>query len=141
MSRFSWRSRPNFFFSVDIFKIETFQSRIGCVKIFIEIVETNWDHRDKLRLPWFFEKIKIFVETLWKKNWISHTFCPFWSTKCKLIRLGTKISIKIFVKIHYFSVEIEKKIEKSTKITKNLKSLDKSRSRPRSTGFAYGHRD
>ncbi len=37
-----------------------------------------------------------------------------------------KISIKIFVKMHYFSVEIEKKIEKSTKITYNHKNLDKS---------------
>jgi hypothetical protein len=65
-----------------------------------------------------------------KKIWISHTFCPFWSkfwtTKCKQKGLGTKISIKIFVKIHYFSVEIEKKIEKSTKITYNHKNLDKS---------------
>jgi hypothetical protein len=65
-----------------------------------------------------------------KKIWISHTFCPFWSqfwtTKCKQKGLGTKISIKIFVKIHYFLVEIEKKIEKSTKITYNHKNLDKS---------------
>ncbi len=73
------------------------------------------------------------------KIWISHTFCPFWSqfwsqfwsTKCKQIGLGTKISIEIFVKIHYFSVEIEKKIEKSTKITNNHKNLDKSWSRPK----------
>ncbi len=35
-----------FFFSVETFKIETFQSRLGCVKIFIEIVETNPDYRD-----------------------------------------------------------------------------------------------
>ena len=34
------------FISVEIFKIETFQSRLGCVKIFIEIVETNRDFRD-----------------------------------------------------------------------------------------------
>ncbi len=71
-----------------------------------------------------------------KKIWISHTFCQFWSTKCKQIGLGTKISIEIFVKIHYFSVEIEKKIEKSTKITNNHKNLDKSRSRPKSTVLA-----
>jgi hypothetical protein len=36
---------------------------------------------------------------------------------------------------------VEKKIKKSTKITKILTSLDKSQSRPRSTGFADGHQD
>jgi hypothetical protein len=35
-----------FFFSVEIFKIETFQSRLWRVEIFIEIVETNRDCRD-----------------------------------------------------------------------------------------------
>jgi hypothetical protein len=30
-----------FFFSVEIFKIETFESRLSCFKIFIEIVEIN----------------------------------------------------------------------------------------------------
>ncbi len=118
-----------FFFLVKSFKIKIFQLRLGCVKIFIKIVETNQDHRDKLRKPWFFEIIKIFVETFWK-NWISLTFCPFWSqfwsTKCKQKRLGTQISIEIFVIIHYFSVKIKKKIEKSTWITNNHKSINKS---------------
>jgi hypothetical protein len=80
-----------------------------------------------------------FCRDFLKKNWISRTYCPFWSqfwsTKCKQKRLGTKIAIEIFVKIHYFLVEIEKKIEKSTKITKNHKNLDKSRPRSRSTGL------
>ncbi len=42
-----------FFFSVEVFKIETFESRLSCVKIFIEIVEINqdfWDFWDLLRL-------------------------------------------------------------------------------------------
>ncbi len=40
----------NFYFiTVEIFKIETFQSRLGCVEIFIEIVEINRDCRDKSR--------------------------------------------------------------------------------------------
>ncbi len=30
-----------FFFSVKIFKIETFQSRLGCVEIFVETVEIS----------------------------------------------------------------------------------------------------
>ena len=42
-------SRSTFFFSVKIFKIETFQLRLGCVEIFIEIVEINRDCRDKSR--------------------------------------------------------------------------------------------
>jgi hypothetical protein len=39
-----------FFISVEIFKIKTFQSRFRCVEIFIEIVETSQDFRDKSRL-------------------------------------------------------------------------------------------
>jgi hypothetical protein len=87
-----------------------------------------------------FQDNRDFCRDFLKKIWISHTFCPFWSqfwsTKWKQIGLGTKISIKIFVKIHYFSVEIEKKIKKSTKITNNHKNLDKSPSRPKSTVLA-----
>ncbi len=86
-----------------------------------------WDNRD-------------FCWDFLKKNWISRPFCPFWSqfwsTKCKQIRLGTKISIEIFVKIHYLSVKIEKKIEKFTKITKISNSLEKSWSWPKSTVLA-----
>ena len=40
-----------FFFLVKIFKIETFQSRLGCVKIFLKIVETIRDYQDKSRQP------------------------------------------------------------------------------------------
>jgi hypothetical protein len=46
-------SRSTFFFSVEIFKIETFQSRLGCVKIFFETVkifEICQDFQDLLRL-------------------------------------------------------------------------------------------
>jgi hypothetical protein len=43
VSRFSRRSRRDFFFSVKIFKFETVGSRFGCVKIFIEIVQINQD--------------------------------------------------------------------------------------------------
>jgi hypothetical protein len=39
-----------YFISVKIFKIEIFQSRIIFVEIFIEIVETNRDRRDKSRI-------------------------------------------------------------------------------------------
>ncbi len=39
-----------FYFSIEIFKIETFESRFGCVKIFIKIVEINQDCRDLSRL-------------------------------------------------------------------------------------------
>ena len=45
----------NFYFiSVEIFKIETFSSRLRGVEIFIEIVKTHRDFRDKSR------QIKIF---------------------------------------------------------------------------------
>jgi len=78
---------------------------------------TFWDNRD-------------FCQDFLKKIWISHTFCPYWSqywtAKCKQKKLGTKISIKIFVKIHYFLVEIKKNIDKSRKIANNHKSLKKS---------------
>ena len=85
-----------------------------------------WDNRD-------------YCQDFLKKIWISHTFCPFWSqfwsTKCKQIGLGTKISIEIFVKIHYFSIEIEKysrNPQKAQIITKVSISLEKSRSRLKS---------
>ena len=39
----------SYFFLVEIFKIKTFQSRLGCVEILIEIVKTNRDYRDKSR--------------------------------------------------------------------------------------------
>ncbi len=42
------------FISVEIFKIETFQSRLGCVEIFIS-VETNRDIRDFRDKSRFFE--------------------------------------------------------------------------------------
>ncbi len=44
-SRMSSVSRTIFFFSVEIFKIEIFQSRFILVEIFIEIIETNRDSR------------------------------------------------------------------------------------------------
>ena len=44
-----------FFFSIEIFKVEIFQSRLICIEIYIEIVEINWDCRDKSRLSRFFE--------------------------------------------------------------------------------------
>jgi hypothetical protein len=44
-----------FFFSVEIFKIETFQSRLGCVEIFVETVEINRDCRDFRDLSRLFE--------------------------------------------------------------------------------------
>ena len=53
--------------------------------------------------------------------------------------LGTKISIAIFVKIHYFSIEIEKysrNPQKAQIITKVSISLEKSRSRLKSKVLA-----
>ncbi len=55
------RDHP-FFFSVEIFKIETFQSRLGCVKIFIETVEICRDFQDLLRLFEIYRDIS----TLWR---------------------------------------------------------------------------
>ncbi len=46
------------------------------------------------------------------------------------------ISIEIYQKSSYFSIEIEKNIQKSRKITKVSTSLKKSRSRPKSTILA-----
>ncbi len=53
MSRFS--QDQLFFFSVEIFKIEIFQSRFRRVKIFVKIVETRWDCQDLLRRVEIFE--------------------------------------------------------------------------------------
>jgi hypothetical protein len=51
-----------FFFSVKIFKIETFQLRLWCIEIFVEIVEIC---RDALRLSRFVETQSRFVEKSW----------------------------------------------------------------------------
>ncbi len=60
-----------FFISVEIFKIEIFQSRFNFVEIFIEIVEIHRDYRDKSRLSRHFEIYQHFWEIftnrqLWK---------------------------------------------------------------------------
>ncbi len=54
-----------FFVSVKMFKMETFQSRLCLVEIFVEIVKTNQDCWRKSRLS---RQIKIFQEilTLWR---------------------------------------------------------------------------
>ncbi len=39
-------SRHNYFFSVEILKMETFELRLGLIKIFVKIVKTNRDHLD-----------------------------------------------------------------------------------------------
>ena len=44
-----------FFFLVENFKIETFQSRLGCVKIFVQTVEINQDCQDFRDLSRLFE--------------------------------------------------------------------------------------
>jgi hypothetical protein len=66
MSRLTFENRRDypsrqdqlFFSSVKIFKIEIIQSRLIFVEIFIEIVETNRDYRDKSRLSRFIETFR-----------------------------------------------------------------------------------
>ncbi len=53
-----------FFISVEIFKIEIFQSRLWRVEIFVEIVETRRDCRDLLRRVEIFKMQSRFVKTL-----------------------------------------------------------------------------
>ena len=61
MSRFSRRSRSSF----EIFKIKTFQLRLGCVKIFIETVEIFEICRDFQDLLRLFEIYRD-ISTLWR---------------------------------------------------------------------------
>jgi hypothetical protein len=61
-------SRSTFFFSVEIFKIETFQSRLWRVKIFVEIarpVQIVEICQDASRLSRFVETQSRFVEKSW----------------------------------------------------------------------------
>jgi hypothetical protein len=53
-----------YFISVEIFKFEIFRSRFIFVEIFIEIVETNRDCRDKSRSSRQIETFKIYQEFL-----------------------------------------------------------------------------
>ncbi len=48
-----------FYFLVEIFKIETFELRLGCIEIFIEIVNINRDCQDLLRLSRLFENCQL----------------------------------------------------------------------------------
>ncbi len=50
-----------YFISVEIFKIETFSSRLRCVEIFIEIIETFETNQDKSRFFEIFEGNRDFV--------------------------------------------------------------------------------
>jgi hypothetical protein len=66
-----------------VFKIEIFQSRLGCVKIFIEIIKNNQDCQDFLdRWDWLFFGVEI--ESLDRdhveKNWDPQDYL-----KCKYL--------------------------------------------------------
>ncbi len=74
----------NFYFiSVEIFKIETFQLRLCCVEIFVEIVETHQDCRDLLRLSRFVEMQSRFVEKSQRENTKSMHFSIEIETNCR----------------------------------------------------------
>jgi hypothetical protein len=62
-----------YFISVEIFKIETFSSRLRCVEIFIEIVETNRDFRDKSRFLDLDREVSIVETNFWKPLRLSIT--------------------------------------------------------------------
>ncbi len=100
-----------FFFSVEIFKTETFQSRLGCVEIFVENVEINRDCRDFSRfieisghyrdfLRYFRIKNLDKIKKSWSRNVIKLT--NSWS------RL--RQTVKICQKCHFstdFSISID----------------------------------
>ncbi len=112
-----WNLLRLFFFSVEIFKIETFQSRLGCVKIFVETVEINRDCRyfqDLLRLFKIYRDIstlsRLFEVLQGKKSWQIE---KSWSSN--VIKLTNSWSrsrqtVKICQKFHVstdFSISIE----------------------------------
>ena len=74
----------NFYFiSVEIFKIETLQSRLCCVEIFVEIIETHRDCRDTLRLLRFVEMQSRFVDKSRRENTKSMHFSIEIETNCR----------------------------------------------------------
>ncbi len=106
-----------FFFSVEIFKIETFQSRLGCVEIFVETVEINWDCRD------FQDLLRLF-EIYWDVSTLSRLLEVLQGKKSRQIeksrlrnvikltnsRSRSRQTVKICQKFHVstdFSISIE----------------------------------
>ncbi len=162
MLRFSRRLRLDFFFSFEIFKIETFQSRLGCINIFIKIVKTNWDCRDLLKLSRLIENCQDF-STLIEIFWILDICGRWWVMVLPwlfLAYLGLppppstdfyNLSKYLDWDMWKIKLFLNQDQEKNWEIHKNHKSLNKSRqvstsldtswSWSRSTGFAYGHRD
>ncbi len=69
-------------------------------------------------------------------HWLFLAYLGLHSDPPQISTTKINISIEIYQKSSYFSIEIEKNIEKSRKITKVLTSLEKSWSRPKSTVLA-----
>ncbi len=121
----SIKSRSTFFFSVEIFKIETFQSRLWRVKIFVEIVKTRRDCRDLSRnlniveafWVWKWWKVSTDWEILTRKYKNPRTS---WSRsrqtveKCQNFQISMNflISIETFWSGHWCWDEIEKSLSR-----------------------------
>ncbi len=109
VSRFSRWSR-SFFFLVEVFKIETFQSRLWRIEMFVEIVETRQDCQDLSR------RVKIVKK--------SQHCQGLWSLKMmksldKLRNLDEKIQ-----KSMHFSMEIETNCQETPKFSDLDEFLD-----------------
>jgi len=117
VSRLSIMSRPQFFFSVKIFKIETFQSRLSCVKIFIETVKINWDCQDFWDLSRLFEIYhdistlsRLFEVRQAQKSWQIEKSWSRNMIKLTNSRSRSRQTVKICQKFHVsadFSISIE----------------------------------
>ncbi len=76
-------------FSVEFFKIETFQPRLSCVEFFIETVEINWD------CPDFWDMLRLF-KIFWDTSTLLRLFEVLRAQKSST---NWKISIKKYDKI------------------------------------------
>jgi hypothetical protein len=108
------------------------------IKIF-EIFEGNRDFFETNRDFFSHDRDILDFRHLWKVvgEGFTLTFLNLpWASPDHLPQISTikvNIAIEICEKSSYFSIEIETKIEKSTKITNVSISIEKSRSRPKST--------
>ena len=116
-------SRSTFFFLVEVFKIEIFQSRLCRVEIFVEIVKTCRDCQDLLRRVKIFEICRDAVEICREISTLSRPFESENDEKSRRIEKSRRENTKI----HALSIKIETNCRETQKFSDLDKFLDLDR--------------
>ncbi len=120
---------------------EIFVGNQDFVEINRDFVEINWDFVEINQDFFSLDQDILDFRHLWKVvfkvlPWLFLAYLGLHSHPPQISTTKINISIEIYQKLSYFSIEIEKNIEKSRKITKVLTSLKKSWSQLKSMVLA-----